>query len=77
MPGGEHRSQSVAAALEEVRTELVAIHDAARPLVTAELIDAEGLEQDETQTILPGFDQSVRRIVAVGSHEDDPRLRLG
>ncbi|MGH2925383.1 MAG: IspD/TarI family cytidylyltransferase, partial [Solirubrobacterales bacterium] len=40
VPGGEHRSQSVAAALREVRTELVAVHDAARPLVTAELIDS-------------------------------------
>ena len=37
--GGEHRSQSVAAALGHVETELVAVHDAARPLVTAELID--------------------------------------
>jgi 2-C-methyl-D-erythritol 4-phosphate cytidylyltransferase len=37
--GGEHRSQSVAAALDSVETELVAVHDAARPLVTAELID--------------------------------------
>ena len=37
--GGPHRSASVAAALERVETELVAVHDAARPLVTAELID--------------------------------------
>jgi len=37
--GGEHRSRSVAAALEKVDTELVAVHDAARPLVTPELID--------------------------------------
>ncbi len=37
--GGEHRSESVAAALEQVETELVAVHDAARPLVTAKLID--------------------------------------
>jgi len=37
--GGEHRSQSVAAALAPVETELVAVHDAARPLVTGELID--------------------------------------
>jgi 2-C-methyl-D-erythritol 4-phosphate cytidylyltransferase len=37
--GGEHRSQSVAAGLERVETELVAVHDAARPLVTPELID--------------------------------------
>ncbi len=38
--GGATRSDSVAAALELVGSELVAIHDAARPLVTAELIDA-------------------------------------
>jgi 2-C-methyl-D-erythritol 4-phosphate cytidylyltransferase len=37
--GGEHRSQSVEAALERVETELVAVHDAARPLVTAGLIE--------------------------------------
>lgn len=39
VPGGESRSQSVAAGLERVETEIVAVHDAARPLVTAELID--------------------------------------
>lgn len=37
--GGERRSQSVAAGLERVETELVAVHDAARPLVTPRLID--------------------------------------
>ncbi len=37
--GGERRSQSVAAGLERVKTELVAVHDAARPLVTPGLID--------------------------------------
>lgn len=37
--GGQHRSESVAAGLELVETELVAVHDAARPLVTPELID--------------------------------------
>lgn len=37
--GGATRSQSVANALEAVGTELVAIHDAARPLVTAELVE--------------------------------------
>lgn len=40
VPGGATRSDSVAAALERVETELVAIHDAARPLATAELFDA-------------------------------------
>jgi 2-C-methyl-D-erythritol 4-phosphate cytidylyltransferase len=40
--GGPTRSESVAAALAAVdeATELVAVHDAARPLVTAELVDA-------------------------------------
>jgi 2-C-methyl-D-erythritol 4-phosphate cytidylyltransferase len=37
--GGATRAESVANALAQVETELVAIHDAARPLVTAELID--------------------------------------
>ncbi len=37
--GGASRSESVAAGLERVETELVAVHDAARPLVTAQLID--------------------------------------
>jgi 2-C-methyl-D-erythritol 4-phosphate cytidylyltransferase len=37
--GGASRGESVAAALERVDTELVAIHDAARPLVTPGLID--------------------------------------
>ena len=43
--GGATRSESVAAAMKLVQTELVVVHDAARPLVTAELIDAvvEGL----------------------------------
>ncbi|HSI81776.1 MAG TPA: 2-C-methyl-D-erythritol 4-phosphate cytidylyltransferase [Solirubrobacterales bacterium] len=38
--GGTERSESVAAALGRVEGDLVAIHDAARPLVTPELIDA-------------------------------------
>ena len=37
--GGATRSESVSNALEAVGTELVAIHDAARPLVTPELIE--------------------------------------
>jgi 2-C-methyl-D-erythritol 4-phosphate cytidylyltransferase len=37
--GGATRAQSVSNALEAVGTELVAIHDAARPLVTPELIE--------------------------------------
>jgi 2-C-methyl-D-erythritol 4-phosphate cytidylyltransferase len=38
--GGATRAESVANALAAVGTELVAIHDAARPLVTTELIEA-------------------------------------
>jgi 2-C-methyl-D-erythritol 4-phosphate cytidylyltransferase len=38
--GGDTRAQSVANALEAVETELVAIHDAARPLLTPELFEA-------------------------------------
>jgi 2-C-methyl-D-erythritol 4-phosphate cytidylyltransferase len=38
--GGAHRSESVALAVERVDTELLVVHDAARPLVTPELIDA-------------------------------------
>jgi 2-C-methyl-D-erythritol 4-phosphate cytidylyltransferase len=38
--GGATRAESVANALAEVRTAYVAIHDAARPLLTAELLEA-------------------------------------
>jgi 2-C-methyl-D-erythritol 4-phosphate cytidylyltransferase len=38
--GGPTRTESVANALQAVETELVAIHDAARPLVSAALIEA-------------------------------------
>jgi len=38
--GGATRARSVANALEAVETELVAIHDAARPLLTPELVEA-------------------------------------
>jgi len=37
--GGEHRSQSVALALEHAEHGLVVVHDAARPLATAALFD--------------------------------------
>ena len=38
--GGGTRAQSVVNALQHAETELVLVHDAARPLVTPELIDA-------------------------------------
>jgi 2-C-methyl-D-erythritol 4-phosphate cytidylyltransferase len=40
LAGGATRAQSVANALEAVATEYVAIHDAARPLLTPELVEA-------------------------------------
>ncbi len=40
VPGGATRAQSVANALEAVGTGCVAIHDAARPLLTPELVEA-------------------------------------
>jgi 2-C-methyl-D-erythritol 4-phosphate cytidylyltransferase len=40
VPGGESRSESVLAAIQRVESETVVVHDAARPLVTPELIDA-------------------------------------
>ncbi len=39
IPGGEHRSRSVSLALEQVETEAMVVHDAARPLVSAALVD--------------------------------------
>ena len=44
--GGATRAQSVANALEAVGTEYVAIHDAARPLLTPELVEALVAELD-------------------------------
>ncbi len=40
VPGGATRAESVANALEAVGTEYVAIHDAARPLLRPELVEA-------------------------------------
>jgi 2-C-methyl-D-erythritol 4-phosphate cytidylyltransferase len=40
VPGGATRAQSVANALEAVATGYVAIHDAARPLLSPELVEA-------------------------------------
>jgi 2-C-methyl-D-erythritol 4-phosphate cytidylyltransferase len=40
VPGGATRAQSVANALEAVGTEYVAVHDAARPLLTPQLVEA-------------------------------------
>jgi 2-C-methyl-D-erythritol 4-phosphate cytidylyltransferase len=48
--GGATRAESVAAGLEAVSGEVVAIHDAARPLVSAELIDRLVARLGESET---------------------------
>jgi 2-C-methyl-D-erythritol 4-phosphate cytidylyltransferase len=40
VPGGEHRSQSVLAALRAAAGDPVIVHDAARPLLTAQIVRA-------------------------------------
>lgn len=73
VPGGATRAQSVANALEVVGTELVAIHDAARPLLTPELVEAVVARLDAdpdaagaiaaapvTDTIKQAFEQETR-----------------
>ena len=70
--GGKARSESVANALERVETDLVAIHDAARPLVTAALIDAvvqtlvEDRDADGAIAAAPVTD-TIKRAVADGT----------
>ncbi|MGN6688378.1 MAG: IspD/TarI family cytidylyltransferase [Actinomycetales bacterium] len=46
VPGGATRAESVANALETVGTEYVAIHDAARPLLTPGLVEALATDLD-------------------------------
>jgi 2-C-methyl-D-erythritol 4-phosphate cytidylyltransferase len=40
VPGGEHRSQSVRAALNAAAGDPIIVHDAARPLLTAQIVQA-------------------------------------
>ncbi len=66
--GGASRSESVAAGLEKVTTELVLVHDAARPLVTPELIDAavEELEGDPASDAVTAAAPVIDTIKRVG-----------
>jgi 2-C-methyl-D-erythritol 4-phosphate cytidylyltransferase len=74
--GGATRSQSVANALAAVGTELVAIHDAARPLVTPELVEGTiatlvaDPEADGAIAAVPVAD-TIKRI-----GRDDPSSRI-
>jgi 2-C-methyl-D-erythritol 4-phosphate cytidylyltransferase len=66
--GGATRAQSVSNALQAVGTELVAIHDAARPLVTPELIEGvvatllDDPEADGAIAAIPVTD-TIKRVV--------------
>lgn len=72
LAGGGTRAESVANALAATDAELVLIHDAARPLVTAELVDrvVERLSGDETLAgaiaVEPVTD-TTKRVDAAGS----------
>lgn len=74
--GGATRAQSVRNALDAVETELVAIHDAARPLVTAELVEeviaalAADPEADGAIVATPIVDTIKRASARVSSHDD-------
>jgi 2-C-methyl-D-erythritol 4-phosphate cytidylyltransferase len=64
--GGATRSESVAAGLERVETDLVAVHDAARPLVTPQLIDelvAKLLDRPDAAAVIAAapFTDTVKR----------------
>lgn len=54
VPGGATRAKSVSLALDAVNGDVVAIHDAARPLVTAELVDrlVGRLERSDAQGVI-------------------------
>ena len=67
--GGEHRSESVAAALTLVDSDLVAVHDAARPLVTTELIDELVAAQARLDAVNP-----VRRLELATATEKNPEF---
>lgn len=54
VPGGDTRAESVVAGLRAVRGDVVVVHDAARPLVTTELIDrvVGRLEESEADGVI-------------------------
>ena len=61
VPGGESRPASVKRGLDAARPlpgELVAVHDAARPLATAELLGRLCRKARETGGAVPGFPQA-------------------
>jgi 2-C-methyl-D-erythritol 4-phosphate cytidylyltransferase len=80
--GGATRSESVANALAAVGTELVAIHDAARPLVTPELVEGAiaalvaDPDADAAIAAVPVTD-TIKRVVANTTPPPDLSQDLG
>jgi len=71
VPGGSTRAQSVANALEAVGTAYVAIHDAARPLLTPELVEAlvAALDTNEAAAVIAAapVTDTIKRAASRGS----------
>ncbi len=81
--GGDSRSESVAAALARAEAEIVAVHDAARPLVSAELIDGlvarlAGIPDAAGVIAATPLRDTVKRVGEVGGEivATEPRERL-
>lgn len=82
VPGGETRAQSVANALEAVGTAYVATHDAARPLLTPELIEALVADLDANEdaagviAAAPVNDTIKRGVTCSSSSDSDQKEQL-
>jgi 2-C-methyl-D-erythritol 4-phosphate cytidylyltransferase len=77
--GGASRSESVAAGLARVESEIVAVHDAARPLVTAELIDelvARLVQRPDAAAVLAAapLTDTVKRSIEARPGDGDPTV---
>lgn len=73
VPGGSTRADSVLLGLEKVETELVAIHDGARPLVTTEIVDEAVAAAGESGAAAPAIPvHDTIKIAANGFVEATP-----
>jgi 2-C-methyl-D-erythritol 4-phosphate cytidylyltransferase len=72
--GGATRAQSVANALEAVGTEYVAVHDAARPLLTPDLVEALVADLDAVPEAAGVI--AAAPVTDTIKRTDDSRLRL-
>lgn len=73
VPGGSTRAESVLKGLENVKTALVAIHDGARPLVTADIIDEAITAAGESGAAAPAIPvHDTIKIAANGFVETTP-----